>query len=189
MNCFVLWCGHFQRQRWVYYVPASWVPYNILRSTNYVIRPFPLRGLKVLHPVQMIQLDRHPWRPQNKHKTKKRYPGCLAHEMFAGFNSVVAKLHPPNLCIQPTQYIQAFYSVAASRRRYPGFRCFSVCHAPCRVQRFIYVAIATRWCCVSAERRRPWHSYLFFCRHLCFPAQLYARSQRSSGHESVVASS
>ena len=43
MNGFVFRCGHFQRQQWVYYVTASWVPYH----KHYTIRSFPLCGVNV----------------------------------------------------------------------------------------------------------------------------------------------
>ena len=47
----------------LYYVTASWVPYH----KHYVIRSFPLWGVKVLHPAHMIELDRQlPRPPKNK---------------------------------------------------------------------------------------------------------------------------
>ena len=42
---------------------------------HYVMRSFPLCGVKVLHPAQIIELDRQPCR-RPKHK---KHPGCLAH--------------------------------------------------------------------------------------------------------------
>ena len=61
-NVFVFRCGHFQcdnfqKQQRLHHLTVSWVPCRI-RSTHYVVRSFPLCG-KVLHPAQMIQLDRH----------------------------------------------------------------------------------------------------------------------------------
>ena len=43
------WCGHVQRQQWVYDVPASRVPYDI---KHYVIRSFPLCPYNILHPTK-----------------------------------------------------------------------------------------------------------------------------------------
>ena len=40
--------------QWGYYVTALWVPYH----EHYVIRPFPLCGLNVFHPAQMIKINR-----------------------------------------------------------------------------------------------------------------------------------
>ena len=36
MHWFSFWCGYFQRQQWVYYVAASWVPFHkhTLRDTT-----------------------------------------------------------------------------------------------------------------------------------------------------------
>ena len=67
---------------------------------HYVIRSFPLCGVKVLHPERMISLDRQLWRPP-KQKTKKNgmYPGCLAHVVSGMFYSVASNLRQPNLYI------------------------------------------------------------------------------------------
>ena len=57
MTWFAFRCGHhFQRQQWglLQDVTASWVPYH----EHYVIRPFPLCGLNVFHPAQMIKINR-----------------------------------------------------------------------------------------------------------------------------------
>ena len=54
MKWFAFRCGHVRREQRGYYVTASWVPYH----EHYVIRPFPLCGLNVFHPAQMIKINR-----------------------------------------------------------------------------------------------------------------------------------
>ena len=79
-------------------VAALWVPYHIAWYTlsHWVIRSFPSRGVKVLHPAQMISLDRQPWgagvfrlmftvyRP----KKKVRLTFCIATLWDPGISSV-----------------------------------------------------------------------------------------------------
>ena len=91
MSQFNLRYSHCQRQEWRYPVTASWVPYH----KYYVMRLFPSRGVKVLHP-RAHDLTRSP--AMTNHK-KKRYPGCLTHVVSGMFYSVVANRRPPNLSI------------------------------------------------------------------------------------------
>ena len=50
MTSFIFGCGHSQRQQWGCYVIASWAPYH----KHYVMRSFPVCGVKLLHPAQTI---------------------------------------------------------------------------------------------------------------------------------------
>ena len=45
----------------------------------------------------MIQLDNQLWATAKKTRTKKRYPGCLAHVVSGTFHSVAANRRQPNL--------------------------------------------------------------------------------------------
>ena len=69
---------------------------DALPYTHYVIRSSPLCGVKVLHPAQ-YDLTRQPLTVTAKKKQgkKRRYRGCLAHEVIGVFYSIVANRRQP----------------------------------------------------------------------------------------------
>ena len=86
-------CGHIQRRQWVWYVTASWALYHMpwYTPSHWVIRLFPLCGVKALHPAQ-YDLTRPPAMVTAK---KKQYLGCPAHAVIGVFNRVVANRRQP----------------------------------------------------------------------------------------------
>ena len=89
---FVFWCGHSRDSNGRYYVTASWVPYHI-HTTR---RDHSLCAeLGFSTPHNMTLLDNHPGDRQKKQKTKKRYPGCLAHAVIGMFHIVVVNQCQP----------------------------------------------------------------------------------------------
>ena len=90
---FTFWCGHFQRQQWVYHVTASWVPYRI-PGTHYVIRSSLLCGVMVL-PAQILFRST----ASRGDLRKKMVPllSTVAHAVRGVFYSVVANRRQPNL--------------------------------------------------------------------------------------------
>ena len=66
---------------------------HIITTTRYMIRPFPLCGVKVLHPAQN-GLTRPP--DTVTAKTNGMYPGYLAHAVSGVLCSVVANPRQPN---------------------------------------------------------------------------------------------
>ena len=90
---------------------AMYLPHGCLTVSTTGRDPIiPPARSKVLHPAQMMQLDRQLWQPAvaataKKKQKKKRYvpcyPGCLllAYVVSGMFYSVVANRHQPNLHI------------------------------------------------------------------------------------------
>ena len=105
----------------------------------------------MLHPAQMIQLNRQPRRlPKNKTKQKKRYAGCLAH-------AVIWRVLPRHCQPTPTQpkyipdvkYIRAFYSVV-SNRRHLNLYYYSIQYAVYSMQ---YVPMCLDICTLFSDPR------------------------------------
>ena len=66
-NRLILWCGHFQRQPWAYYVAASWAPYHITLRDTYP------PSAELRFPAHKSDLTRPPtvMKAKKKQKTKK----------------------------------------------------------------------------------------------------------------------
>ena len=100
----------------VYYVTASWVPYD----EHYVILSFPLCGGKV-HPAQTMYNSTASYgdRKKKKKTVGTLGAGCLAHVVSGTFYSVLANRRQPNLYIYVIN-VQAGLAGGVTRARLPG---------------------------------------------------------------------
>ena len=97
--CFLVWPLERQQKVLLRKCLVGALPYS-----HYVMRSFPLWGVRALHPVQydLLQLDNHHGDRQ-KTKQKKTYPGCLAHAVISMIYSVVANQRQPQYTFNASQ--------------------------------------------------------------------------------------
>ena len=108
MSYFVFWCGHSRGSNGYVLLCNSLV--GALPYSYYVMRSFPLCGVRALHPVQCGLTQQPPWRPPIKKHTKNGAPWLSSSR--SGWHVLQRRL-PPNA--DPNIRVVMFHSVGANR--------------------------------------------------------------------------